>query len=95
MAAQMADVVGKKVLHVWPWMVRVAFFVFWHLSHGKIPNGKGVWRFYSYPVLMNGSKITRVCGYQYQYESEEAFRYTNGRYESYVPDKNINTKHDS
>lgn len=86
-AAQMADAVGKRVLRIWPWMVRAAFFIFWHLSRGKIPNSRGVWRFYSYPIVMDGSKFTRMYGYNYKYQSDEAFRYTNGRYESYVPEE--------
>jgi len=85
LAAQMAHVVGKRVLPIRPWMVRVAFFVFWHISRGKIPNGRGVWRFYSYPIVMSGEKLSRMYRYQYQYNSQDAFQYTNGRYEECVP----------
>lgn len=86
LAPHMAEAVGKKVLMVRPWMVRLAFFFFWHLSRGKVPNGPGVWRFYSYPIVMDGSKLTRRYGYEYQYDSQTAFRSTRGRYESVVPE---------
>ncbi|HVM58726.1 MAG TPA: NAD-dependent epimerase/dehydratase family protein [Candidatus Paceibacterota bacterium] len=82
----MAQAVGKKVLPVSPWMVRLAFFFFWHLSRGKVPTGKGAWKGYSYPIAVDGSKLTRMTGYQYQHQGLDAFRYTDGEYESYVPE---------
>lgn len=87
LAFDMARAVGKKILPVFPWMVRIAFFVFWHISRGKIPNSRGVWRFYSYPIVMDGSKITKAYGYKYGHQSADAFQYTDGRYEQYVPEE--------
>ena len=86
LAPHMAHVVGKRTLPVQPWMVRIMFFIFWHLSRGKIPNGPGVWRFYSYPIVLDGKKLTDMYGYHYQRRSLEAFSSTHGRYEKrYVP----------
>ena len=85
-AKQMAQAVGKKVLPIRPWMARIAFFVFWHISRGKIPNGRGVWRFYSYPIVLNGEKLTEKYGYQYKFNSLDAFQFTTGRYERFVPE---------
>ncbi|MEJ0053584.1 MAG: NAD-dependent epimerase/dehydratase family protein [bacterium] len=82
----MAKAVGKRLLPVYPWMVRFPFFVFWHLSRGKIPTGKGAWKSYSYPIAVDGSKVTRELGYAYAYPSFDAFYYTNGAYESFVPE---------
>jgi nucleoside-diphosphate-sugar epimerase len=87
LATHMARAVGKKVLPIYPWMVRLAYFFFWHITRGKIPTSRGIWRFYSYPIVMNGEKISRVYEYQYKYSSQNAFQYTTGRYESYVPKK--------
>jgi len=83
----MAKAVGKKILPVYPWMVRIAFFVFWHLSRGKVPTTRGSWKGYSYPIVVDGSKVTRVLNYPYVFEGYDAFFYTNGRYESYVPEE--------
>lgn len=85
-AGDMADAVGKKVLKIQPWMARAAFFFFWHATRGKIPTCPGSWRFYSYPVLMDGTRLTKRYGYAYTYASKDAFRYADGRYASYVPE---------
>lgn len=88
---QMAEAVGKKAIKIYPWMVRFAFWFFWHVTRGRIPTCPGSWRFYSYPIVMDGRKLTQQYGYQYKYESRNAFQYTNGRYESMIPEANRNT----
>ena len=85
----MAKAVGKKILPVQPWMVRLAFFFFWHATRGKIPTGKGAWKGYSYPIAVDGSKLTRMAGYEYEYQGLDAFQYTDGAYESFVPEHQI------
>ncbi|MFA5996758.1 MAG: hypothetical protein WC790_03500, partial [Candidatus Paceibacterota bacterium] len=82
----MAKAVGKRTLPIYPWMVRLAFFWVWHLTRGKIPTSRGSWRGYSYPIAVDGSKVTRRLGYEYQYSGPDAFQYTDGRYEQYVPE---------
>jgi nucleoside-diphosphate-sugar epimerase len=84
LAADMAKAVGKRILPIYPWMARIAFFFFWHATRGKVPTCPGSWRFYSYPLLMSGSKLATV--YECKYSSKEAFAYTDGRYESFVPE---------
>lgn len=91
-AKDMADAVGKKVLPIQPWMARLAFFFFWHATRGKIPTCPGSWRYYSYPVLMDGTRLTTRYGYSYIYPSTDAFRYTDGRYSSFVPEDKQNPK---
>lgn len=85
LGADMAKAVGKRALLVYPWMVRLPFFVFWHATRGKIPTARGSWKGYSYPIAVDGSKVTRLLGYQYRYPSFDAFYYTNGDYEQFVP----------
>jgi len=89
-APDMAEAVGKNILPVSPLMVRVGFFIFWHLTRGKIPTAPGSWRFYSYPIVMSGAKLATV--YECKYSSKDAFMYTDGRYESWVPKERKNSK---
>jgi nucleoside-diphosphate-sugar epimerase len=86
-AADMARAVGKGLLPVSPLLVRVAYFFFWHLTRGKVPTAPGSWRFYSYPIVMDGSKIETMLGHRYFAPSYEAFKSTKGRYEAYVPEE--------
>ena len=83
----MARAVGKRMLPIYPWMVRLAFFWMWHLTRGKIPTSPGSWKGYSYPIAVDGSKVSRVLGYAYKYAGPDAFQYTDGEYESYVPER--------
>lgn len=83
-APDMAQAVGKRILPIKPWMARFAFWFFWHTTRGRIPTCPGSWRFYSYPLLMSGEKLAEI--YTCQYSSKDAFQYTDGRYESYVPE---------
>lgn len=81
----MAKAVGKRMMPVYPWMVRIAFFIMWHLTRGRVPTSKGSWRGYSYPIAVDGSKVTKLFGYQYKYESTDAFVKNTGRYEADAP----------
>lgn len=90
MATDMAAAVGKKTLPIQPWMARLAFWFFWHATRGKVPTCPGSWRFYSYPLVMSGEKLATV--YQCQYTSKDAFAYTDGCYEEWVPIDKRNSK---
>jgi nucleoside-diphosphate-sugar epimerase len=85
-APDMARAVGKKILPIAPWMARVAYFFFWHLTRGTIPTAPGSWRFYSYPLVVDGTKLTRMWGFSYSADSKTAVTSTAGRYESFVPE---------
>ncbi len=83
LASDMAEAVGKKILPITPFLAKIAFFLFWHGTQGRVPTCSGSWRFYSYPVLMSGKKLASI--YTCRYQSKDAFKYTDGRYESFVP----------
>lgn len=83
----MAHAVGKKILPVYPWLIRIVFFFFWHISRGKVPTSRGGWKFYSYPILVDGSRLTKRYNFTYSCNSKDAFYHTKGRYEKYVPEE--------
>ncbi len=89
-ASDMAAAVGKKILPIQPWMARLAFFFFWHATRGKVPTCPGSWRYYSYPVLMSGQKLAQI--YTCIYSSKDAFAYTDGRYQDWVPEDKRRSK---
>lgn len=76
----MAQAVGKRALPIKPWMARIAFWFFWHVTRGRIPTSRGSWKGYSYPIAVDGSKLTTMYGYHYKYPSKQAFVEYVGRY---------------
>lgn len=80
----MAAAVHKRTLPIQPWMVRLAFFVFWHGTLGRVPTSRGGWKSYSFPIAVDGSKLTKQVGYEYQFNSKDAFSKIDGRYQKYV-----------
>lgn len=83
----MGEATGKKVIILPPWIIRIGFFFARHLSLGKIPTAAGAWRYYSFPIVMDGEKVTKELGHAYKYSSKEAFTTKEGRYSYVVPSK--------
>jgi nucleoside-diphosphate-sugar epimerase len=78
--ADMARVFGKRMLRIHPQMIRMAFFVLWHGTRGRIPASRSSWKAYSYPIVVSGAKLTETYGYRYRMDSLDAFTKNEGRY---------------
>jgi nucleoside-diphosphate-sugar epimerase len=81
LAKDMAEVFKKRILHVPIFCVRLAFFLAWHLTRGRIPTGYGAWKFFCYPIPVKGNKITEKYGFEYLFSSIEALSKNDGRYQ--------------
>ena len=80
LSKDLADILNRKRIFVPAFMIRFLFFLMRHLTKGKITTTKGGWRFYCYPILMDGSKLMRKYGHQYKYSPREALEKYEGRY---------------
>lgn len=68
----MANLSNKITLKIPKPLAKLAFNLMWHLSLGKIPSAPGTINSYSYPILVDGSKVSKI-GFEYKYNSKEAF----------------------
>lgn len=82
LSKDMAEILGRRRIFVTPLMARVMFFLMRIISRGKIPTTKGGWRFYSYPVVMDGSKLTEQHDYEYGWAPRKALEKNEGRYQT-------------
>lgn len=71
--------VRKRVVRVPPFLIRMAFALLWHGTRGRIGTPPGGWRFLTYPIAVDGSKLTRFIGYRYHFSSREALTGKAGR----------------
>ncbi len=80
LATDMARALGKRPININVRLIQSVFALFWHITRGRVPTAPGVWMGYSYPIGIDGSKITAKHNYLYEYESLEALTFNKGRY---------------
>lgn len=76
----MARTVERPALEISPQLIRLVFFIVWHMSLGKIPTAPGVWKTYSYPIAVDGSKVADQLNFNYEHTAVEAFASESGRF---------------
>ena len=70
----------KRVLLMPPILLRPLFWLLWHGTRGAITTPPGAWRFLSYPIRVDGSRLKEVHGYECRYSSLEALMAETGNY---------------
>jgi len=68
----MARLLGKKTFFVPAFLIKTAFFFGWHLTRGIIPTPSGAEMSFTWPINMDGSKITKL-GFRYSMSSADIF----------------------
>ena len=76
---EIAKIFKKKAFKIPHSIAKIFFFLTWHLSLGKIPTPPGVINSYSYPIIVDGTKITKF-GFVYKYNSTDALLAAKGKF---------------
>ena len=71
--------IGKKTIHIPMWLGKLGFAFLWYVFRGRVPTVPAGINSYTYPIIVDGSKITRQ-GFQYQFSVDDALRAAKGRY---------------
>ena len=79
-AHDLGRLLGKRVLSIPPVLLRLAFWLIWHGTRGAVTTPPGAWKFLSYPIRVDGSRLTEAHGYRYRYTSLDAFLAETGQY---------------
>ncbi len=74
-----AKMMNKKVIKIPVWFGKMGFWFAWHITRGKFPTPPESIDSFSYPINVDGSKITRF-GFHYRYTCTEAFLAQKGRF---------------
>ena len=75
----MTHSIGKKTIRIPAWLGRFGFWFLWNVSCGKIPTPPAGINSYTYPIIVDGSKIEKF-GYKYKYDCGDTLRADAGRY---------------
>jgi nucleoside-diphosphate-sugar epimerase len=81
-AATLGRLFNKRVVVLPPALLKALFSLTWHGSRGAVTTPSGAWRMLTYPIRVDGSRLTRDHGYKYCYSSLDALIGQKGRYAS-------------
>ncbi len=79
-AKDLGDLIGKRPLVVPPVVLRMAFAALWRMTRGRIQTPPGAWKFLTFPIAVDGTRLTSTYGYHYRFTSREALLAVKGRY---------------
>lgn len=79
--SEIAKIFKKETIGIIPIAARMFFFLLWHITQGKYSIGAGAWKYLSYPIFVDGSKVEKKLGFRYTFSSHEALEKEEGRYD--------------
>jgi UDP-glucose 4-epimerase len=93
-ATSIGQLFHKRVVTLPPLLLRALFSLLWHGTRGAVTTPAGAWKFLSYPIRVDGSRLQRAHGFEYRYSSLQALMAREGRYAD-PPIKSLQTTMDS
>jgi UDP-glucose 4-epimerase len=85
---------NKRIVTLPPLLLRALFWLLWHGTRGAVMTPAGAWKFLSYPIRVDGSRLQRAHGFEYHYSSLQALMAREGRY-AHPPRQSLRTTMDS
>jgi nucleoside-diphosphate-sugar epimerase len=79
-AAEFGRIFGKRIIVLPPVLLKTLFWLIWHGTRGALTTPSGAWKFLSYPIRVDGSRLPQAYGYSYRYSSRQALEAREGRY---------------
>jgi nucleoside-diphosphate-sugar epimerase len=79
-SAVLGRLFDKRVVVLPPALLRALFFLTWHGSRGAVTTPRGAWKFLTYPIRVDGGRLSQIHGYEYRYSSLQALVAQEGRY---------------
>ena len=79
-AATLGRLFDKRVVVLPPALLRSLFLLTWHGTRGVLATPRGAWRMLTYPIRVDGGRLSQVHGYEYRYSSLQALVAQEGRY---------------
>jgi nucleoside-diphosphate-sugar epimerase len=93
-ATSIGRLFNKRVVPLPPLLLRALFSLLWHGTRGAVTTPAGAWKFLSYPIRVDGSRLQQAHGFEYRYSSLEALMAREGRYAE-PPRQSVQTTMDS
>ena len=79
-AGALGRLFGKRVVVLPPRLLQALFLLTWHGTRGAMTTPGGAWKMLTYPIRVDGSRLTEAYGYAYRYSSLQALVAQEGRY---------------
>jgi nucleoside-diphosphate-sugar epimerase len=79
-AASIGRLFKKRVVALPPVLLRGLFWLLWHGTRGAVTTPAGAWKFLSYPIRVDASRLQQAHGCRCRYSSLEALTARKGRY---------------